>query len=351
MYISAVLKLHGHDVRVLNYNIKEYDFEQEVKGSDRVLFTGFEEFYMNIASDARLCKSQGIKTIVGGALATFIPEMMLKICDTVVMNEGDSEEVLDTALQKTGMVFGRPCDWWNVLPDYEGFGIDAYNERHKVRYVGVLGSRGCPYSCTFCAHTCQYSERPVESLMQEILLYKHKYHVDMIVFNDNTLNVNESRFMDIIDGMESMNLAWSASIRLDKLTDYVVKRMSDSGCKYLIVGIESFNQHRLDMMGKHMRASDIIRSLDLLHKYKIDYHGNVLVGFTGDTMDNVQSEISSIPEGYNVFPTRVKPFVGIKELCNHNLSADEVEYVDNVFLEYVTSRGKYLYPDLPEMKA
>jgi radical SAM superfamily enzyme YgiQ (UPF0313 family) len=348
MYISGKLKLSGHNVKVLNYNLHDYEFVSEVMDQDVVMFTGFEEFYDRICEDAGMCRRMHIPTVVGGALATFRPELMNTICDTVVIGEGDA--VVGVALRKTGIVFGYTDVPSIGLPDYEGFGIDEYHRRHiGLRYMGVMASRGCPYKCTFCAHTCGYSVRPLVDVMGEIDSYISDYKLDMVVFYDNTLNARHGYYVDLIEALRSRHISWSASIRLDMLTDDIVKDMKLAGCKYLVVGVESFNQSRLDMMNKHMTVKDIRDGLDILHKYDIGYHGNVLVGFEGDTLDDVKKEIASIPNCYNIFPTRVRPFVGVKESCRSAMTKKELTFIDGLFKDYVESKGKYLYPTLPEI--
>jgi radical SAM superfamily enzyme YgiQ (UPF0313 family) len=348
MYISARAKHLGHTVKLLNYNLYEYNFSHEIGDQDIVMFTGYEEFYTQILRDANICRSLGIKTIVGGALATFLPEVMDKICDTVVINEGDS--VVDIALRKSGIVFGYPGTWWDILPDYEGIGIAEYHLRHPLRYMGVLASHGCPYSCTFCAQTCKYQLRPLENVMAEIDSYLVKYNIDMIVFNDNTLNASPLYFNQLVSEMNTRECMWSASIRLDHLNTHIVRRMKESGCVGLVVGVESFNQTRLDKMNKGMTVADIYNGLDLLHKYGINYHGNVIVGLTGETMEDIKKEIMSIPSGYNIFPTFAQPFVGTKEQCKPTITARDKTFLKSAFQDYITAKGKYTYPELPEIR-
>jgi radical SAM superfamily enzyme YgiQ (UPF0313 family) len=348
MYVSAALKRLGHTVKVLNYNLYNYDFVSEVSGQDVVMFTGFEEFYKPICRDALVCKKLGIKTVVGGALATFAPEKMLQVCDTVVT--GESDDTMDVALRKTGMVFGFAYKPGAIMPDYEGFGIDEYHRRHgDLRYMGVLATRGCPYACTFCAQTCKYSVRPLQNVMEEVDHYIDHYGISMVVFNDNTLNAEMKYFDELIAAMAERECEWSASIRLDNLTDDIVFRMRESGCRYLVVGVESFQQSRLDMMHKRITVGEITRGLDWLHNHGIIYHGNVLVGFEDETMADILKEIASIPSKYTVFPIRVRPFIGVKESCKCALTPQEKAHVDTTFKNYLERKGKYQYPDLPEM--
>ena len=341
MYISAVLKQQGHAVSVLNYNLRDYDFVSEVRRADAVLFTGFEEFLSYIKRDALICRNLGIKTILGGALATFKPDEMSQFVDVVVTGEGEC--VVSKALCSEGIVTGlRPSINDLPFPDYEGFGISEYHKRHTFRYMGVITSRGCPHTCRFCAQTCSYQQRNLSSVFEEIDHYKATYGVTHIVFNDNTLNLNKVRFLAICAGMKLRGLAWGAAIRVDVFDDEMARAAKESGCWYFIVGVESFNDDKLSAMNKRVTADQIRSTLDLLHKYGIEYHGNVLVGLPDESQQDILNELRSLPLQYNIFPVLVQPFVGT-QYQNRGINNDEANRLSSFFKEYAESKGKVMY--------
>lgn len=333
MYISAILKRAGHDVMVNNQNIHE---PVALEGYDRILFTGFEDFLPKIIRDAAICKANGIRTMVGGALATFEPEKMLGYIDTVVVGEAD--EVVCDALNQIGIVHGTKPDLSKIpYPDYEGFGIAEYHKRNAIKHVGVLSSRGCPFSCNFCAHTCKPQMRDIDAVMAEIDTYDY---AEDIVFNDNTFNLSKERFLDIAGRMKK---PWSAAIRADNFDEEMAKAAKDGGCCYFIVGVESFIQAKLDEMNKKTTVAQITNCLDLLHKYDIEYHGNILVGLPGETAEDINNELNAIPDGYNVVPVLVQPFVGTK-YQTRSISKDESHYFSNLFSDIITSNNMSMYP-------
>jgi anaerobic magnesium-protoporphyrin IX monomethyl ester cyclase len=338
MYISSSLKQAGHDVKVLNYNLFDYQFVNEVKGYDVVLFTGFESFLYQIILHSEKCKELGIKTILGGALATFRREEMLKYVDTVVVGEGDS--AVHKALTCKGILFGARSDINKLpFPDYEGFGIAEYNRRHKVRYTSILTSRGCPFSCTFCAQTCVYQERNLDNVFSEIDLYINKYNIELLTVVDNTLNTKKDRFLQFCTGMKERKLRWGSSIRCDNFDDDMASAVKDSYCDYLVVGVESFNQNKLDFMNKKVRTEQIINTLELLHKYNIKYHANILLGFENETYNDIQREVSLIPPKYNLIPAIVQPYIGTKNGRTRLISKYEEAYLSHLFKEYAENKN------------
>jgi hypothetical protein len=102
------------------------------------------------------------------------------------------------------------------------------------------------------------------------------------------------------------------------------------------------------MMCKGVTVKQIIDCLDLLNKHKINYSGNILVGFENDTYQDIATEVSRVPKRFKVFPVMVQPFIGTKNGHTRKVNKEEYDYLSGIFRQYVESSGKYLYPALPE---
>jgi anaerobic magnesium-protoporphyrin IX monomethyl ester cyclase len=342
MYISAVLKQAGHDVTVLNQNIS--DFNINSINADAVLFTGFEEFKNPIIHDAAIFRGKGIKTILGGALATFQPQEMLNHLDTVIVGEG--EEAICQALYSSGIIHGAKPNLDELpLPDYEGFGVGEYHIRNGIKHIGVLTSRGCPWSCRFCAQTCNFQYRDIGKVFEEIDFYREKYSPDLLVFNDNTLNIAKSRFMEICSKMEERKLPWTAAIRVSGFDEEMAIAAKNGGCKHFVVGVESFKQSKLDEMNKRIKVNEIYQALDLLHKHKIGYHGNVLTGLPNETSEDILDEIMNIPSGYNIHPVLVQPFIGT-QYQTRSISLEHEKLFSDTYRSMIEERGMFQYPEV-----
>lgn len=343
MMISSVLKQNGHNVKVLNFNIKEYGINDELEGYDVALFTGFHEFKEFNIRTAEYCKLCGIHTILGGAEATFNAAEMVKHFDCIVIGEG--EDVIEQALHSNGIVQGTKPNLDNLpFPDYDGFGIEKYNKLHEIKYMGVLTSRGCLYSCRFCVQTCKHQLRKLVYVFEEIDAYKSKYKAEFIVFNDNTLNLSKKRFLDICKGMKDRNLFWSAAIRVDIFDKEMAKAAKESGCKYFVVGVESFKQSKLDAMDKKITTDQIISCLDLLYKYGIKYHGNVLTGLPNESFNDIVCEVEEMPKQYNIFPILVQPFIGT-EYQTRILNKYEESFLADCFKQHAEMKGMSVYKE------
>ena len=330
MYVSSVLKKQGHKVKVLNYNLWDYDFIEEIKDQDVVGFTGFEEFAKLIVRDSKICKELRIHTVLGGALATFLPKTMGKYVDQLCIGEFEETSNIDQ------------IPW----PDYEGFGIEEYHKRHETCFMGVLTSRGCPFNCSFCSQTCKFRLRSLGNVFGEITYYKLKHEIKTLIFYDNTFNFSKSRFMKICNWLKEKGLNWSASIRCDIFNEEMVIAAKESGCTYFVVGVESFNQEKLDKMNKRIKVKQVYKTLDLLEEYEIGYHGNILLGFEDESYEDIIREINLLPSKYNVFPTLVQPFIGTGNGKNRLLTKAQEEFLSKEFESYINKKEMYQYPSL-----
>lgn len=341
LHISAMAKKLGHTVDFYNLNLYENQ-EIALDNYDAILMTGGEEFFAFNKMTAEEARLLGVKTVLGGSLATFRPQEMARYFDSVVVGEG--EGVLADALAEDGIFQRNPIPFSEIpWPDYEGFGIDEYHKRHSVRYMAVMTSRGCPFRCSFCVQTCAYRERPLADVFAEVDHYRDRYGITMLVVCDNTLNVKKPRFMEFCDGMGSRGLKWSAAIRTDRFDEQMAVAAKNSGCEYFVVGVESFIQRRLDMMNKKTFVANNVRTLDLLHKHGIKYHGNLLLGFEGETVGDVMAEFVSAPKEYNLFPALLQPFSGIK--AKPGVFGKDREVLSQAFREFAESKNMNCYPD------
>ena len=326
MYVTSFLKRLGFKVKVLNFNLFDYDLREELKGQDALYFTGADEFLPAIRAASGMAKERGIKTIIGGVLATFDPESVRPYCDAVVQGEIEKNIHIDN------------ISW----PDYEGFGVDEYHRRHAIRYMGILASRGCPFACTFCAHVCKYRERTLDLVADEIDHYIKTYHIEYLVFYDNTLNVRKPRFLEVCRMMRPRKIAWSAAIRADKFDDEMAVAAKDSGCQYFVIGVESFRQDRLDRMNKRLKVEQLKRTLDILHKHNLNYHGNIILGLEDETVEDIAGEVRDLPLGYNLYPVLMQPFCGVK--AGSSLTQGQRDHLNHIFTEYATERGMEVLP-------
>ena len=114
----------------------------------------------------------------------------------------------------------------------------------------------------------------------------------------------------------------------------------ENGCIQVVIGIESFNQDRLDYMSKQVKVWQLKKALDALEMSGIDYIGNVLVGFEGESCSDIMAELMTIPKEYTIFPVLVQPFIGTMNAKTRGISEEESLFLKNIFIKYAEQKGK-----------
>ncbi|MCK4537285.1 MAG: radical SAM protein [Candidatus Krumholzibacteria bacterium] len=251
----------------------------------------------------------GDKTMIiaGGAHPTVIPEAVLRESETDLCVIGEGEETLRDLLAniKTG------TDWKSIpgiayIDDSGGFvsnGPRQFLDTKRIpipewdlvdfdRYGGVfiskkkpstciLFSRGCPFDCTFCSNPVWRSSRPwlrtrsPESICEEIK-YLYDRGIRELYIRADEFNSNLKWTIEVckaIKAMELKDMFFQCNLRVDNITEELVKELRDINCWLIHIGIESMNQRVLDGIRKKTTVEQVERACRMLKKYDLKIYG------------------------------------------------------------------------------
>lgn len=228
---------------------------------------------------------------------------------------------------------------------------EYHNPKLKVTpYTTVVTSRNCPYKCIYCVPSSltfgreiEYrrekggngkppiSFRSPESVEKEIAMLASKGY-KAIGFMDDNFIWNEKRTVALCDIMKKYGMVWGCQARVDAITEPIAKALADSGCKYVDLGIESFDDEILKYIKKGITSDDIIKAIKILQKYKVPVKLNVLIGSSPlETWETVKHTIKMVKKLKvdQVMFNIVSPFPGTEyyELCMKNGWIKNNEYV------------------------
>jgi len=334
-YISAVLKKEGYNVDCLNLNhyngaIKElvekkldekkYDF---VGTGNNALGYAITEKIINAAKNH---KSKP-KFILGGPIITSEPEAVFKLLnpDFAVIGEGEETiiELLDCIEKnkslkeiqgigfrsKNGNIIfterRKPIEDLDSIPwpDLEGLefekqlknlsghGLYLYQGFDYPRPYAVLGSRGCPFICTFCYHEGKYRQRTIDSLMKEIEFNVKKYRINIIMLYDDCFSIDKRRMYEFCNRMKelkkqiSWELKWTSQLTVQNVDDEMLRMMKESGGDTISYGFESFSDEVLKSMKKPITSEMISNAFYKTLKAKIGIQANFIFGDAAETKE------------------------------------------------------------------
>jgi len=111
---------------------------------------------------------------------------------------------------------------------------------------------------------------------------------------DPDLNLEAMDHTGVFTFLRETNLLWEGMCRTRQVTPErrrILQNARTSGALCLFVGVESFQQHVLDVLGKKVNASDIAPWLAAIKDAGIGTAMNLIMGLPGQTEDDIRKDI------------------------------------------------------------
>ena len=224
-----------------------------------------------------------------------------------------------------------------------------FNPKIKRKgYTTAFTSRNCPYHCIYCVPSSltfareienkrftgrkpTISYRTAQSVDREMALL-HEQGYKAIGFMDDNFIWNEERTRLMCEIMKKYEMLWGCQARVDAITEPIAKMLGESGCQYVDLGVESFNDEILKYVRKGITTEQIYEAIRLLKKYKVPVKLNVLIGSspleTKETLRHTLKEAKKLKVDQVMFNI-VSPFPGTEfyKLCKENNWLSTGDYV------------------------
>jgi len=218
----------------------------------------------------------------------------------------------------------------------------------KNPYTTVLTSRNCPYKCIYCvpssltfAREIEYkkdntrkppiSYRSVENVIEELDMLAAKGYRAITFIDDNFITTTK-RLRPICECVKKHGFSWGCQARADAITEEVAIILSDAGCGFVDLGVESFNDDILEYIKKGITSKQIYEGIGWLKKYKVPVKLNILIGTspleTKETVKDTLRKAKALNVNQVMFNI-VAPFPGTEfyELARENGWIEGGDYV------------------------
>ncbi len=349
LYIGAVLKNKGYEVRVLDSICEGYETERQLGNSmnfgmsDSEIASEISSFSPDIVGitsmfsaqqkDALHCcdvaKSvyEGIPVVIGGVHPTIAPRESISksSVDFVILGEGE-ERFLNLvqcmASEKNpkfdGIAYKTRTDIrinpsvsriedLDSLPfparelidmeKYIQIGVPLGPFTRKERVEQVMTSRGCPSRCNFCTNYFgrKFRQRSIENVLSEIKMLIDEYGIQEIQFSDDNLTANKSWSKEFFAKLKEYNISFCTpnGVMVQTLDAEVITLMADAGAYQTTFAIESGSERVLkEIIHKKVPSKEQVKSLtELCHQNGMQVHGTFIVGFPGETMKEIEKTL------------------------------------------------------------
>ncbi len=166
----------------------------------------------------------------------------------------------------------------------------------KVQAV-IKVSRGCPFHCFFCLATpvsgAKVRRRSPENIIAEIRECVEKYNIRNFLFWSDIFNIDKEWTMDLCQKIidSGLKITWSANTRADTADLEMAKKMYESGCRLVSIGVESGSQYILDKIGKRITLNQIRETVNIFKKARIRIYNYFVIGLPWENEDTVEETI------------------------------------------------------------
>ena len=193
----------------------------------------------------------------------------------------------------------RIIPWPNRAIFDEKAYLSRWLDSAKMTSVHIMGSRGCPFSCSFCDRTVtgrRVRYRDAEDVAAEMLFLEKRYAPDDIFYFDDLFTVNKKRVIALCRTLQekSLRTSWSAQGRVDTVDEEILEAMKTAGCAELMFGVESGSERILQYLVKGFTREKIIWAFDLCHRVGIKPGAYLIVGVPGETRQDIMDTVSLV---------------------------------------------------------
>ncbi|MEW6380843.1 MAG: radical SAM protein [bacterium] len=279
-YIAA-LTPPDVEVSISDEMVEPIDFQTD---ADLVGITFVTPFAQRAYELASIFKKKGKKVVMGGPHASLFPDEVKGHADAVVIGEAeDTWPALIEDFKRNNLKrFYR-----SNAPELRSLPFARRDLLKREKYIisdVIQASRGCPFSCDFCALASVYGKgqrlRPVDEVISEIETFQD----DTFIFWDDNIAGTPAYAQELFKRLISLGKKWLGQGSITIARDRELLDMaSRSGCIGLFVGIESVSQVSLMTVNKGFNKVDTLKDdIRKFHDAGIAVLAGIIFGFDTD---------------------------------------------------------------------
>jgi radical SAM superfamily enzyme YgiQ (UPF0313 family) len=265
----------------------DLDTDAEIVGVTGYLFQ--REHVFAVADRLR---RPGRTVVLGGPMATLVPEDCRPHCD--VLFEGEAEYTWPRFLSEHAA--GRHADRYQQhekihLPDSPPPRLDVLKKRYAQGIVQC--TRGCPFTCEFCDIIVMYGRKmrfkPIAQVIQELEAWQAR-GAGKVFFADDNFIGNRAYAKELLRAVARWNarqrapLGFYTQASIDMVRDEeLLGLLRDANFFAVFLGIETPRKASLGEAQKTQNAKlDLVQAVHKIQSYNLFVSAGMIVGFDHD---------------------------------------------------------------------
>ena len=291
--IGVWCEQEGHDVTLVCYTGLE-DLLSELPSDLDLLFIGaFTQSAQLAYALSNLFRQRGTITVLGGPHARCYPEDSRRYFD-YVLGFTDRSVVADVL---------RDCEPHRPLGVHlaaarQPVELPTLRERWKfteatlakaptIKIVPMIGSLGCPYTCSFCIDsTVDYQPLGFDDLRDDLAFLLTKIKHPIVGWHDPNFGVRFDDYMEAVEAaVPQGRMRHIAESSLSLLGEPHLKRLRQNGFQAILPGIESWydlgNKSKTRRTGMD-KVKQVADHVNMILRYIPYIQTNFVLGLDGD---------------------------------------------------------------------
>ncbi|MBF0299113.1 MAG: B12-binding domain-containing radical SAM protein [Oligoflexia bacterium] len=271
------------NIRIIDESVEKVDFEK-ITNVDLVGISAMTGTSIRAYQIAKIFRNKSIPVVLGGVHVSINPEEAEQHADVIVTGFAEKSWPKLLGDFKNGQMKKRYDQ--DCVIDLVGLPIPRRDLQKKFAYMSpntVSFTRGCSNTCAFCTVPIFYKgyyKRPIEEVIREI----HTIKSNRFVVDDVNLLEDREYSLKLLKALAPLKKIWGglATIKIvqDKEMMYWLEK---SGCRYLLVGFETFSDDSLNAITKTFnKSSNYKEAMKIFHDHGVMIQGCFIFGFDTD---------------------------------------------------------------------